>query len=100
RDRAYRQSGEGDEILASLGNQTRLNPLNCRHEAGTVMEQKARQHHRRDEFEGPQARAAGKDEHWTRQWLEVRSDLLERYSQVCRSMVPEFVNLGADDRPR
>ena len=64
------------------------------------MEQKARQHHRRDELEGSQARAAGKGKHRTSQWLEVRSDLLERDPQVCRGMVPEFVNLGADDRPR
>ena len=63
------------------------------------MEQEARQHHRRDELERPQARAAGKDKHRTSQRLEVRSDLLERDPQICRSMIPEFENLGSDDRP-
>ena len=63
------------------------------------MEQEAGQHHRRDELERSQARAAGKGKHRTGQWLQVRGDLLKRGPEICRSMVPEAVNLRADDRP-
>ena len=58
------------------------------------MEQEARQHHRRDELERSQARAAGKGKRRTGQWFEVRGDFFKRDPEVCESMIPEFVESG------
>ena len=97
--RAYRQPGQRDEILASLGDQPRLNSPYCRNKPRTVVEQKAGQHDRRDEFECSEARTAGKGKYRTGQRLQVRSELAQRSPEICRGMVPEGVKLRADDRP-